>query len=151
MTARRIVGNPVNMLVVSVDEVPGLLRRGRGPWRPNLAKASFFSARRCRRWCRWLYVPRSRSKARAATPGDAVAYLLKAREFLRAAQDPSSLGIARPRRVMPSTRASQRAMFSQRHLLVRCRRATTPTRRAIWMPLAETDESLRDNSVSFFR
>ncbi len=33
MTARRIVGNPINMLVVSVDEVPGLLRRRRGPWR----------------------------------------------------------------------------------------------------------------------
>ena len=33
VTARRIVGNPVNMLVVSVDDVPGLLRRGRGPWR----------------------------------------------------------------------------------------------------------------------
>jgi hypothetical protein len=32
VTARRIVGNPVNMLVVSVDEVPGLLRRRRGPW-----------------------------------------------------------------------------------------------------------------------
>lgn len=31
--ARRIVGNPVNMMVVSADEVPALLRRRSGPWR----------------------------------------------------------------------------------------------------------------------
>jgi len=32
-TARRIVGNPVNIMVFSVDEVPALLRRRSGPWR----------------------------------------------------------------------------------------------------------------------
>jgi hypothetical protein len=31
--ARRIVGNPVNIIVVGFDEVPGLLRRRSGPWR----------------------------------------------------------------------------------------------------------------------
>ncbi|HUZ41007.1 MAG TPA: hypothetical protein VMU68_06425, partial [Acidimicrobiales bacterium] len=31
--ARRIAGNPVNMMVVSADEVPALLRRHSGPWR----------------------------------------------------------------------------------------------------------------------
>jgi predicted nucleotidyltransferase len=31
--ARKIVGNPVNMMVVSFDEVPALLRRRSGPWR----------------------------------------------------------------------------------------------------------------------
>ena len=31
--ARRIAGNPVNMMVVSADEVPALLRRRSGPWR----------------------------------------------------------------------------------------------------------------------
>jgi predicted nucleotidyltransferase len=30
--ARKIVGNPVNMMVVSFDEVPSLLRRRSGPW-----------------------------------------------------------------------------------------------------------------------
>jgi len=30
--ARKIVGNPVNMMVVSFDEVPALLRRRSGPW-----------------------------------------------------------------------------------------------------------------------
>lgn len=33
LVARRIVGNPVNMMVVSADEVPALLRRHSGPWR----------------------------------------------------------------------------------------------------------------------
>jgi hypothetical protein len=33
VTARRIVGNPVKMLVVSIDDIPGLLRRRQGPWR----------------------------------------------------------------------------------------------------------------------
>ncbi|HUY06629.1 MAG TPA: DUF294 nucleotidyltransferase-like domain-containing protein [Acidimicrobiales bacterium] len=32
-TARRVVGNPVNMMVVSADEVPALVRRHSGPWR----------------------------------------------------------------------------------------------------------------------
>jgi predicted nucleotidyltransferase len=31
--ARNVVGNPVNVLVVAIDEVPGLLRRRAGPWR----------------------------------------------------------------------------------------------------------------------
>jgi DNA-binding transcriptional ArsR family regulator len=31
--ARIVVGNPVNLLVVAIDEVPGLLRRRAGPWR----------------------------------------------------------------------------------------------------------------------
>jgi predicted nucleotidyltransferase len=31
--ARQIVGNPVHMLVVSKEEVPGLMRRRSGPWR----------------------------------------------------------------------------------------------------------------------
>lgn len=31
--ARRITGNPVHLVVVSVDEVPALLRRRTGPWR----------------------------------------------------------------------------------------------------------------------
>ena len=30
--ARKIVGNPVNMMVVAFDEVPALLRRRSGPW-----------------------------------------------------------------------------------------------------------------------
>jgi hypothetical protein len=32
-TARRIVGNPAHMLVVSQEEVKGLMRRRSGPWR----------------------------------------------------------------------------------------------------------------------
>jgi predicted nucleotidyltransferase len=32
-SARNIVGNPVNMLVVTIDDVPGLLRRRAGLWR----------------------------------------------------------------------------------------------------------------------
>jgi DNA-binding transcriptional ArsR family regulator len=31
--ARIVVGNPVNLLVVAIDEVPGLLRGRAGPWR----------------------------------------------------------------------------------------------------------------------
>jgi hypothetical protein len=34
--ARKIVGNPVNSLVVSFDELPALLRRRTGPWRAIL-------------------------------------------------------------------------------------------------------------------
>ncbi|MGH9299149.1 MAG: nucleotidyltransferase domain-containing protein [Acidimicrobiales bacterium] len=33
VAARSIVGNPINMLVVSVEELPALLRRRSGPWR----------------------------------------------------------------------------------------------------------------------
>jgi predicted nucleotidyltransferase len=33
VSARKIVGNPVNLLVVAEDEVPTLLRRRSGPWR----------------------------------------------------------------------------------------------------------------------
>ncbi len=33
VAARKIVGNPVNLLVVAFDELPELLRRRTGPWR----------------------------------------------------------------------------------------------------------------------
>jgi hypothetical protein len=33
VVARKIIGNPVKMLVVSFDELPALLRRRAGPWR----------------------------------------------------------------------------------------------------------------------
>lgn len=33
VSARKIVGNPVNMLVIGEDEIPVLLRRRGGPWR----------------------------------------------------------------------------------------------------------------------
>ena len=50
--ARKIVGNPVNMMVVSFDEVPALLRRRSGPWRAIAARESLYWARHYLNWRR---------------------------------------------------------------------------------------------------
>ena len=45
--AHRIVGNPVHMLVVSQEEVHGLVRHRSGPWRRSQPRASRWSAAPC--------------------------------------------------------------------------------------------------------
>ena len=147
VTARRIVGNPVNMLVVSIDEVPGLLRRRRGPWRAMCSRRRpSYRLAAVGIGVGGLRVPRAAHKGPRCDGSGRGHYLLKAREFLRAAQDSFELGIVRRRRVTPFTRVSPRAMLSRRHLLVGV--AGRPRRHA--EPLdarsGETDESQRTNS-----